>query len=136
MVIVLLSAAAVTSSILLDGQWVARRSVTSVTGDIAETLGAARNTAITNQAVVRVRRLRRGGIEQLLITEEAGPFGAGRNRTVELGSDVRVRGVPRTIRFDPTGSSNRALHWTIRRSRSQGSVDVSPADGQVTRILP
>ncbi len=136
MVIVLLSAAAVTSSVMLDGQWVAKRSVTGVTDEIAQTLNAARNTAITNQAIIRVRRIRSGGIEQLVITEEAGPFGPGNLRTVELGSDVRVRGTPRQVRFNPTGTANRGTTWTIRKSRSSGAVNVSPSDGQVTRTYP
>ena len=136
MVIVLLSAAAVTSSMLLDGQWVARRSVTSVTNEVAATLRAARNTAITNQTIVQVRRQRSRGIEQLLISEDAGPFGAGGTRTIELGSDIRLRGRPRTIEFRPTGSANRPLSWTVSRSRSRGTINVLPADGQVTQALP
>ena len=136
MVIVLLSAGAVAGSMLLDGQWVPKRNVTGATNEIAELLRAARNTAITKQATVRVRRLRRGGIEQLVITEDAGPFGTGRTRTVELGGTIRVAGSPRQIRFNPTGSSNRALRWTVRQSRSAGEVNVSPTDGQVTRSVP
>ena len=136
MVIVLLSAAALASSLMLDGQWVARRSVAAITGEVAQTLGAARNTAITNQATIRVRRLRRRGTEQLLVTEMAGPFSPGRTRTIDLGSDVRLRGAPTEIRFNPTGSSDRGLNWTITRSRSTGQVNVSPADGQVTKVFP
>lgn len=136
MVIVLLSAAAIASSLMLDGQWVARRSVAAITTEVAETLDAARNTAIANQAAIRVRRLRRGGTEQLLVTEMAGPFGPGRTRTVDLGADVRLRGAPTEIRFQPTGGSNRGLNWTITRSRSRGQVNVSPADGHVTKVSP
>lgn len=136
MVIVLLSAAAIASSVVLDGQWVAKRGVASVTGEIAQTLSAARNSAITNQAVVRVRHVRRGGIEQLLITEDAGPFGTGRTRTIELGDDTRVRGAPREVRFNPTGNASRGARWTISQSRSMGEVNVSPSDGQITRNYP
>ena len=136
MVVTLLAAAAVTSSILLDGQWVARRSVTAVTNDIANSLITARSTAITNQATVRVRRLRRGGVEQLLISEDAGPFRPGKSWVIELGSDVRLRGGPRVIRFSPTGTANRSLTWSIRQSRSSGQVSVAAASGQVSRRLP
>lgn len=136
MVIALLAAAAVASSILLDGEWVARRGVTAVTNDVANSLISARNTAIANQATVRVRRLRRGGVEQLLITEDAGPFRTNKSWTVELGDDVRLRGVPREIQFTPTGTANRNLTWSISQSRSSGEVSVAPASGQVNRRLP
>lgn len=136
MVIVLLSAAAIASSMMLDRQWVARRSVAAITGEVAQTLGAARNTAITNQATIRVRRLRRRGIEQLVVTELAGPLGPGRTRTVDLGDDVRLRGAPTEVLFTPTGGSNRGLNWTITRSQSTGQVNVSPADGHVTTVFP
>ena len=75
-------------SILLDGEWVARRGVTAVTNDVANSLITARNTAITNQAMVRVQRLRRSGVEQLLITEDAGPFRSNQSWIVELGDDA------------------------------------------------
>jgi Tfp pilus assembly protein FimT len=136
MVITLLAAAAATSSILFDGQWVASRSVTAVTNDVANALIAARNTAITNQAMVRVRRQRRNGIEQLLVTQDPGPFRSGNSWTVELGGETRLRGRPNEIRFTPTGTANRNLTWTITQSRTRGQVNVAPASGQVTRRLP
>jgi Tfp pilus assembly protein FimT len=136
MVISLLAAAAVASSILLDGEWVARRGVTAVTNDVANSLITARNTAITNQATVRVQRSRRSGVEQLLITEDAGPFRSNKSWIVELGDNARIRGVPREIQFTPTGTANRSLTWSIRQSRSSGEVSVAPASGQVIRRLP
>jgi hypothetical protein len=136
MVIALLAAAVVTSSIMFDREWVARRGVTSVTNDVANSLITARNTAITNQATVRVRRARSSGMEQLLFTEDAGPFRPSKNWIVQLGSDVRLRGSPVEIQFTPTGTANRGLTWTISRSRSSGEVSVAPASGQVSRRLP
>ena len=136
MVVALLAAAAVTSSVLLDGEWVARRSVTVVTNDVANSLITARNTAITNQAIVRVRRQRSRGSEQLLITEDAGPFRDNHRWVVELGNDVRLQGSPNEIQFSPTGTANRSLTWSIRQSRSSGEVSVAPASGQVNRRLP
>ncbi len=136
MVITLLAAAAATSSILFDGQWVAARSVTAVTNDVANTLITARNTAITNQATVRVRRQRQSGIETLLVTQDPGPFRTGNSWTVELDGSVRLGGGPREIQFSPTGTANRNLAWTITQSRTAGQVNVAPASGQVTRRLP
>ena len=136
MVIALLAAAAVASAMLLDGEWVARRSVTAVTNDVANSLITAQNTAITNQATVRVRRVRSNGMEQLLITEDAGPFRTSKSWVVELGRDARLSGAPLEIRFTPTGTANRTLAWTITQSRSSGQVGVAPASGQVNRRLP
>lgn len=136
MVITLLAAAAATSSILFDGQWKASRSVTVVTNDVANTLLTARNTAITSQTTVRVRRQRVRGMEQLLVTQDPGPFRSGNSWTIELGGDTRLRGGPREIRFTPTGTANRNLSWTITQSRTTGQVNVAPASGQVTRRLP
>lgn len=136
MVITLLAAAAASGSILFDGQWVASRGVTAVTNDVANSLITARNTAITNQATVRVRRQRRSGIEQLLITQDPGPFRSGDSWTVDLGGETRLGGRPSEIRFTPTGTANRNLAWTITQSRTSGQVNVAPARGQVTRRLP
>ena len=136
MVIALLAAAAVASSILLDGEWVARRAVTAVTNDVANSFITARNSAITNQATVRVRRLRQRGVEQLMITEDAGPFRNNKSWIVDLGDDVRLGGSPTEIQFTPTGTANRSLTWSIRQSRSSGEASVAPASGQVNRRLP
>jgi prepilin-type N-terminal cleavage/methylation domain-containing protein len=136
MVIVLLAAAAVTSSILLDGQWIARREVTAATNDVAAALIAARNTAITNRAAVRVRRLRNRGLEQLRITEDAGPFGTSKSWIIDLGGDLRLSGSPTEIQFLPTGTASNRLNWSIRQSRSLGRVQVAAASGQVNRQLP
>ena len=136
MVIIILAAAAVGSSFLLDGQWTARRGVTSVTHDVANTLRLARNTAITNQSTVRVERQRRAGAEQLVIHEDAGPFRPAKSWTVELGNDARLLGSPRRIVFSPTGTADRNLTWQITRSRTSGQVTVSPTSGRVSRTLP
>ena len=136
MVITLLAAAAGASLIRMDNQWVARREVTLLTHEIADSLQTARNTAITNQATLRVRRVRQSGLQQLLITEEAGPFRGGNSWTVDLGRDARLRGAPTEIQFYPTGAANRTLDWTITQSRTDGQVTVTPATGQVARRLP
>ncbi len=136
MVIVLLSAAAIVGTIFLDDQWVARRSTSAATGEVEQTLRAARNTAITNQTIVQVRRQRTGGVERLVVTKQAGPFGPERIHTIDLGSDVRLTGTPRAIRFQPTGSADRILEWHINRSSTRGTVNVTPTDGQVSKQLP
>jgi len=136
MVIALLAAAAVTSSFFLDGEWVARRGVTAATNDVANSLITARNTAIINQATVRVRRDRRRGNERLLITEDAGPFRTSKSWIVELGNQVRLRGRPAEIQFTPTGTANSNLTWNITQSQTSGRVRVAPASGQVNRRLP
>ena len=136
LVVVLLAASAVTGLIMFDSKWVARRSVSNATNEVANSLVAARNSAITNQATVRVRRVRRRGVQQLVITEDAGPYRQGRNRLVDMGSDVRLRGQPREIRFSPSGTANRRLAWSIRESNVTGRVRVSPTSGQINRVLP
>lgn len=136
MVIVLLAAAATTSLVLMDGQWVARRIVTTASNDAADTLVMARNTAMTSQSTIRVRRIRVGGTTQLQVSQDPGPYGPGKQWNIDLGSDARISGSPTEIRFDPTGSANRGLEWTISQSQTSGGVTVSPASGQVLRRLP
>ncbi|MGI9474560.1 MAG: pilus assembly FimT family protein [Rubripirellula sp.] len=136
MVIALLAAAAVASTVLINGGWAARRNVATTTDDVANALITARNTAITNQATVRVRRLRSGGVEQLVISENAGPYRSDKNWVIELGSDIRLRGTPRELEFMPVGTANRNLAWTVTQADSKGQVTVEPASGQVIRTLP
>ena len=136
MVITLLAAAGTISLYRFDRQWMARRNVTAVTNDVANSLITARNTAISSQSTVRVRRARVRGVEQLRITEEPGPLRNGRSWTFDLGNNARVSGRPREIRFRPDGSSNRRLAWRVRRSRTRGQVQVAPGNGQITRVLP
>lgn len=136
MVISVLAIAAVTSVIMLDGDWNSRRTAATATNDVANSLTTARNTAITNQATVAVRRMVSGGVEHLLITEYAGPFRDSKSWIVELGNDVEVRGSPAEILFSPTGTADRRLEWTIENAGSVGVVTVAPASGQVGRKLP
>jgi len=136
MVITVLAIAAVTSLIMLDGDWNSRRSATAATNDVANSMTTARNTAITNQATVAVRRMVSGGVEHLLITEYAGPFRDSKSWVVELGRDVEVRGNPAEIQFSPTGTADRRLEWTVTAAGSVGTVTVAPASGQVQRKLP
>ena len=136
MVIVLLGMVAVASSFILDSQWSSKRSVATITNEVADSLNAARNSAITNQTRVSVRSVRRHGIAQLIVIEDPGPFSAGETRTIDLGEDIRVGGAPSVIRFNSTGASSRSLRWTIRKSRTVGQVHVSLTDGQVTRSVP
>jgi prepilin-type N-terminal cleavage/methylation domain-containing protein len=136
MVISVLAVAAVTSLIMLDGGWNARRKAASVTNDVANSLTTARNTAITNQATVAVRRMASGGVEHLLITEYAGPFRGSKSWVVELGSQVEVSGSPSEIQFSPTGTANDRLEWTVKHADAVGTVTVAPASGQIQRKLP
>ncbi|MFK8112668.1 MAG: Tfp pilus assembly protein FimT/FimU [Rubripirellula sp.] len=136
MVIALLAAAATTSLLLMDGQWIAKREVTAVSNDTANALITARNTAITSQAIVRVRRERNSGGTQLTIIQDPGPFRSGHQWTMDLGSDAQVSGSPTEIQFTPMGTANRSLKWKIAQSRTSGEVTVSPASGQVLRRLP
>ncbi|MEM1070583.1 MAG: prepilin-type N-terminal cleavage/methylation domain-containing protein [Planctomycetota bacterium] len=136
MVISVLAVAAAASLIMLDGNWHTRREATAATNDVANSLTTARNTAITNQATVAVRRMVSGGIEHLLITEYAGPFRDSMSWVVELGADVEIRGRPAEIQFSPTGTSNERLEWTITHADSVGVVTVAPASGQIQRKLP
>lgn len=136
MVVTLLAIAAVTSVIMLDGTWHTRRVATTATNDVANSLTTARNTAITNQATVAVRRMTSGGIDHLLITEYAGPFRESKSWVVELGPEVEVRGSPSEIQFAATGTSNERLQWTVVNGKSTGTVTVHPASGQIQRKLP
>ena len=136
MVISVLAVAAVTSVVMFDGNWHSRRVATSATNDVANSLTTARNTAITNQATVAVRRMASGGIEHLLITEYAGPFRGSKSWVVELGQDIKVRGGPAEIQFSATGTANDRLQWTIENDGVIGVVSVAPASGQIQRQLP
>ncbi len=141
MVIALLATAAVTGVILFDGEWVARRSVTSVTNDVANSLVTAHNTAITNQATVRVRRARQSGTEQLLFTEDAGPFRTSKSWIVELGPETRLSGSPTEIRFSPTGTADRAPYLDdhpvaiVRTSRRRAGERSSQSSSAMTKTM-
>jgi Tfp pilus assembly protein FimT len=136
MVIALLAAAAVASSVMFDGDFLSRRRVKGATHDLAESLIIARNTAILNQAGVLVQRSRNQGVETLQIREDAGPFRAGKTWVFELGSDVRLAGKPAQIQFTPMGTADRSLNWTVSESGIKGEVSVEPASGQIKRQLP
>ncbi len=136
MVIALLAAAAVASSVLFDGDLVSRRRVAAATNHIAETLSIARNTAITNQATVRVQRARRKGMELLLISEDAGPFRSGKAWVFELGTEIRLAGKPSQIQFAPSGTADRSLSWIVSEAGSKGEISVVPTSGQINRRLP
>ncbi|WP_144057612.1 pilus assembly FimT family protein [Novipirellula maiorica] len=133
MVVVLLSASAIASSFVLRPRWSSERSVTGITHHVADTLMLARNTSITNQADVRVERIRKDGQAMLKISEDAGPIRGGRVSFIELGSQVTVKGSPTAIRFSPLGTVNRSLRWTMIQGDVVGEVRVSPTTGNVQR---
>ncbi|WP_345327150.1 pilus assembly FimT family protein [Novipirellula rosea] len=136
MVVVLLSASAVASSFVLRPRWSSELSVTGVTLHVADTLMMARNTAITNQADVRVQRIRKDGQTMLAITEAAGPIRDEKIAFFELGTEVTVTGSPTEIRFSPMGSADRDLRWTITQGGVAGEVRVSPTTGNVQSRVP
>ena len=81
-VILLLSAAAATSMIYLDNDFLARRTASAATIQVGEVLQLARNTAISHQTNVHVRR----GTTSLTIYQEAGPTQPERTWAIELPS--------------------------------------------------
>ncbi len=136
MVIIVLAAAALSTSVMFDPEWSPRRNVTAVTNDVANALVTARNTAITSQTTVRVQRQRVDDIETLTITEDPGPFRSGKVWVIELGGDATLSGASADVEFRSTGTADRSLQWKIDQSNSSGRVNVAPASGQVTRTLP
>ncbi|WP_442510772.1 pilus assembly FimT family protein [Novipirellula sp. SH528] len=136
MVVVLLSASAVASSFVLRPRWSSERNVTGVIHHVADTLTMARNTSITNQADVRVQRIRKDGQAMLEITETAGPVRDEKVSFFELGPEVTVNGSPTEIRFSPMGTANRDLRWTITQGGVAGEVRVSPTTGSVQTRVP
>lgn len=136
MVVVLLSASAVASSFVLRPRWSTQRSVTGVIHHVAEALTMARNTSITNQAGIRVERIRKDGQAMLQITEVAGPIRDERVTWFELGPEVTVEGSPSEILFSPLGTANRDLRWRIIQGGVSGDVRVSPTTGKVQFQVP
>ncbi|TWU34929.1 hypothetical protein Poly41_40730 [Novipirellula artificiosorum] len=136
MVIVLLSAAAVASSFVMDRNWSARRHVDAITKHVAATLNMARRTAVMNQADVIVTRDRDSSGDVLVITEMAGPFRDEQKRLIPLGSETRIAGSPTDIRFSPMATADRALRWTVSQSTTSGQIMVEPTTGLVTTRLP
>jgi hypothetical protein len=136
LVILVLSGAAIASSFVLDGNWLSNRAVKDLTIEVSQTLDAARNTAITNRCNVRVRRSRANGIEQLEITEDAGPHRGQQRRVVKLGSEVTLRTRPSEIEFTPNGTARRAATWIIAQGRVSGQIVVHPTTGRLTLQLP
>jgi Tfp pilus assembly protein FimT len=136
LVVVLLGAAAVGASFVIDSGWIASRTIHDLTHDTASTLRAARNTAITNHSDVHVRQTRQNGIDQLEIIELAGPFRAERRRRIPLSNEVRLTGRPAEIRFSADGSADRAASWYLEQGRVRSQIDVAPVTGQVVVRQP
>ena len=136
LVILILSGAAVASSFVLDGNWVANREVKDLTIEVAQTIDTARNAAIANRSNVRIRRTRINGSEQLEIVEAAGPFRGEQRRTVSLGENIRLRVRPSEIDFRADGTAARAAAWTVTQGRVSGQIVVTPTTGRVAVRLP
>tara|TARA_R110002049_G_scaffold4601_5_gene32772 strand:- start:1073822 stop:1074325 length:504 start_codon:yes stop_codon:yes gene_type:complete len=136
LVVLILSGAAIASSFVLDSNWVANRTVRYLTIDVSQTLDLARNTAIANRCTVRVRRTRVNNVEQLEITEAAGPFRGEQRGIVVLGDEIRLRVRPSEIVFAADGTVSRAATWTVTQGRVAGQIVVTPTTGQVTVRLP
>ena len=96
----------------------------------------ARNTAVSSQANVRVRRDNSGGLAKLLISEQPGPFRGGRTWTFELGREVRISGNPTEFQFRADGTADRSVSWNATSSGVTGSIDVAPVTGIVTPTKP
>ena len=136
MVFATLAATTMVSCTIIRNGSTSHNQVTTATNHIAEALITARNTAITNQAIVRVERRTFEGKEQLFVKENGGPNRAEKNWLIELGSRVSVEGSPQELEFMPTGSASQSLTWTIKQTGSEGLVTVASASGQIIRKLP
>ncbi|KAA1259997.1 hypothetical protein LF1_25350 [Rubripirellula obstinata] len=131
-VILLLSAAAATSMIYLDNDFLARRTASAATIQVGEVLQLARNTAISNQTYVRVSR----GSTELKIHQEAGPIEPERTWLIELPAGTKIDGSASEIIFKPVGSANRDLSWGVYHGDAYGKVNVSPVSGNVQWSTP
>lgn len=136
LVILILSGAAVASSFVLDGNWVSDRVVKDLTIEVAQTVDAARNTAITNRCNVHVRRIRVNGFESLEISQDAGPHRGSQQHTIPLGDDLTIRARPSEIEFTANGTARRAATWIVTQGRVSGQIVVTPSTGRVTMQLP
>ena len=137
-VILLLSAAAATSVIYLDGNFLNRRGAAIATKHVGDTLMLARNTAVLHQTNVRVSRSidRDRGIEQLQITQEAGPVQDEKTWAIDLPEGTSVTGSDREIVFDPYGSADRELTWAVSHDDVSGKVNVSLVNSKVIWSTP
>lgn len=131
-VVLLLSAAAATSIVYLDAGFLSRRTASAATIQVGEVLVLARNTAISNQTQCRVRRDTGG----LTIDQDAGPLQPQRSWTIELPAGTRINGSARQIVFQPTGSADRDIRWVVHHGDSEGTVTVSPINGNVVWSKP
>jgi hypothetical protein len=131
-VVLLLSAAAATSMVYLDADFLSRRTASAATIQVGEVLVLARNTAISNQTQCRVRRDTGG----LTIAQDAGPLQSQRTWEIELPAGTRINGTARQIVFQPTGSANRDIRWVVQHGDSEGTVTVSPINGNVVWSKP
>ncbi|TWU54656.1 hypothetical protein Poly51_33750 [Rubripirellula tenax] len=136
LVVMLLAAATVAGSFMLDGQWRDRRGATDVTREVYQTLVLARNTAIASRTNVAVRQENVRGRQWLTIVEEAGPMRAGKKWQIDLGDQPTISGSPTEIWFKATGSADRGLEWKVSEGSLAGLVQVTPTDGNVTHRLP
>jgi hypothetical protein len=131
-VILLLSAAAATSMIYLDNDFLSRRTASAATIQVGEVLQLARNTAISHQTHVRVSR----GSTDLIIHQEAGPVEPERTWLIDLPAGTRIDGSARQIVFGPIGSANRDLSWGVHHGDAYGKIDVSPVSGKIQWSTP
>jgi Tfp pilus assembly protein FimT len=131
-VILLLSAAAATSMIYLDNDFLSRRTASAATIQVGEVLVLARNTAISHQTNVHVSR----GLTQLKIHQEAGPVQAERTWLIDLPAGTKIDGSATDIIFKPVGSANRDLSWGVHHGDVYGKVSVTPISGNVRWSTP
>ena len=131
-VILLLSAAAASSMIYLDKDFLSRRTASAATIQVGEVLQLARNTAISHQTNVHVSR----GTTELKIYQEAGPLEDERVWLIELPAGTKIDGSATEIIFKPVGSANRDISWGVYHGDSYGKVGVSPVSGKVTWSTP
>ncbi|MEM9825659.1 MAG: prepilin-type N-terminal cleavage/methylation domain-containing protein [Planctomycetota bacterium] len=119
LVITVLAAAATIGAVRVSGDFGGQREVDGCTNLLLQSARFARSAAIRNQATVVLSTQRVDGEDALVILENAGPLGPGREMRIPLSSRVRVN--PRSAEFRMNGSARNQVEWTISASPSSGA---------------
>ncbi len=129
MILIVISGVALIGMTQLDGQWYARRNVRGDAEQLRQALRTIRNTAIEQQADVRVTMDTRN--DQWQIDQAAGPMGPAKQWTIALQSTASLRPTRNNVTFYPTGSADRDVQLRLSDGTVTDEVRITAVSGTI-----
>ncbi|QDV61780.1 hypothetical protein Mal65_09070 [Crateriforma conspicua] len=129
MILIVISGVALIGMTQLDGQWYARRNVRGDAEQLRQALRTIRNTAIEQQADVRVTIDTRN--DQWQIDQAAGPMGPAKQWTIALQSTASLRPTRNNVTFYPTGSADRDVQLRLSDGTVTDEVRITAVSGTI-----